>query len=629
MQETRHDEVTAEGPRAKREKHDTTPDLKKELEELKKKYEESQTEKEELKTEKEELKKKYEESQKKYEENEALLKRFPRMDEIVNTRKLCPPPNESNSSAHTKTGHRPASTEATLVLPEVLGCADKFWSHRKEPPTFPKSLNSEGSSSLVVYAVLNMIMDPLSNILGFPIHDVLDIQACISLLDAIPDLGLLGPNKIIASAVEIKKEPKLLRSGTKSTEWGDIFGSDTEVAGEVFEQLYLVNSNNLGSGGVGLLTTAENYMLVSLDGDIRYDIEKIKNFFSKRKGKTESTPDRMQTAIFKTEDLSDEQRDFKVTTLNIPGAVPDEYMKRDKDGNIKKDRNGNDQVYKYGRVAAIASQETAAYSHYASKVLSMDTEPKKTLNLLAVFVILTLRNLMNYIENENSENIMNMTHFSARFVSEPSVLSLTAVTLSRPIDFLCPSTSCDSKVFYAIKQLGFGSHGVCCLAFNMNGAACVLKFIHKHVIGTSNSEMEAKEEAAMWGRIYKEKYGITASLLQVNFRLIIVMPYLQIPSTHREKLALCKDDTDSKLYRGLKEFCDAGYIHKELHWHHVGVIPSADSDSDNPCLLCDLENISEHLMSEVEKEKWVDEAFTALKNRLNLEQENCLQTPKK
>lgn len=587
-------------------------DLKKALEELKKKYEESQTEKEELKK-----------------ENETLLKRFPTMDEIVNTRKLCPPPNESNSSAHTKTGHRPASTEATLVLPDVLGCADKFWSHRKEPPTFPKSLNSEGSSSLVVYAVLNMIMDPLSNILGFPIHDVLDIQACISLLDAIPDLGLLGPNNIIASAVEIKKEPKLLRSGTKSTEWGDIFGSDTEVAGEVFEQLYLVNSNNLGSGGVGLLTTAENYMLVSLDGDIRYDIEKIKNFFSKRKGKTESTPDRMQTAIFKTEDLSDEQRDFKVTTLNIPGTVPDEYMKRDKDGNIKKDRNGNDQVYKYGRVAAIASQKTAAYSHYASEVLSMDTEPKKTLNLLAVFVILTLRNLMNYIENENSENIMNMTHFSARFVSEPSVFSLTAVTLSRPIDFLCPSTSCDRKGFYAIKQLGFGSHGVCCLAFNMNGAACVLKFIHKHVIGTSNSEMKAKEEAAMWGRIYKKKYGITASLLQVNFRLIIVMPYLQIPSTHRERLALCKDDTDSKLYRGLKEFCDAGYIHKELHWHHVGVIPSADFDSNNPCLLCDLENISEHRMSEVEKEKWVGEAFTALKNRLNLEQENCLQTPKK
>ena len=611
MQETRHDEVTAEGPRAKKEKHDTTPDLKKALEELKKKYEESQTEKEELKK-----------------ENETLLKRFPTMDEIVNTGKLCPPPNESNSSAHTKTGHRPASTEATLVLPDVLGCADKFWSHRKEPPTFPKSLNSEGSSNLVVYAVLNMIMDPLSNILGFPIHDVLDIQACISLLDAIPDLGLLGPNKIIASAVEIKKEPKLLRSGKKSKEWGDIFGSDTEVAGEVFEQLYLVNSNNLGSGGVGLLTTAENYMLVSLDGDISYDIEKIKNFFSKRKGKTESTPDRMQTAIFKREDLSDEQRDFEVTALNIPGAVPNEYMKRDKDGNIKKDRNGNDQVYKFGRVAAIASQKTAAYSHYASEVLSMDTEPKKTLNLLAVFVILTLRNLMNYIENENSENIMNMTHFSARFVSEPSVFSLTAVTLSRPIDFLCPSTSCDRKGFYAIRQLGFGSHGVCCLAFNMNGAACVLKFIHKHVIGTSNSEMKAKEEAAMWGRIYKKKYGITASLLQVNFRLIIVMPYLQIPSTHREKLALCKDDTDSKLYRGLKEFCDAGYIHKELHWHHVGVIPSADFDS-NPCLLCDLENISEHRMSEVEKEKWVGEAFTALKNRLNLEQENCLQTPKK
>jgi hypothetical protein len=150
-------------------------------------------------------------------------------------------------------------------------------------------------------------------------------------------------------------------------------------------------------------------MLVSLDGNITFDIEKIKNFFSKGKGKTESTPDRIQTAIFKREELSDEeQENFKVNTLNVG-----KNLKRDEDRNIKKDRKGNNQAYKSGRVAAIAKQETAIRCYYVSEVLSMSSEAKETVNLLEVFVILTLRNLMNYINDETSKNIMKMTKFTA------------------------------------------------------------------------------------------------------------------------------------------------------------------------------------------------------------------------
>jgi hypothetical protein len=194
------------------------------------------------------------ESETKVEEYEN---RFPTMKEIVNSGKLRPPPNESNSSVHVRTGHSPARTEATLRLPDVLKSADEFWNHRKEPPTLPQSVNNEMSSSFVVQTVLNTIMDPLSKILEFRIEDVLDIQPCISLLDTIPDLCLLGRNKIIASTVEVKKAPKSLRCGKISKDWNGVFGPNTAVAGEVFEQLYLLNINNLGSGGVGLLTTAK------------------------------------------------------------------------------------------------------------------------------------------------------------------------------------------------------------------------------------------------------------------------------------------------------------------------------------------------------------------------------------
>lgn len=98
----------------------------------------------------------------------------------------------------------------------------------------------------------------------------------------------------------------------------------------------------------------------------------------------------------------------------------------------------------------------------------------------------------------------------------------------------------------------------------------------------------AKEEAAMWKRIYGKECGITARVLEVNYRSIIVMSYLQTPSTCRNKWALCKGGECSKLYHGLKQFCNARYIHEELHWHHVGELPSDASKSYNPCLLCDL-----------------------------------------
>lgn len=169
-------------------------------------------------------------------------------------------------------------------------------------------------------------------------------------------------------------------------------------------------------------------MLVSLNGNISYyDIEKIKIFFSKGKGKTNITPNQMQTAIFKREHLSGvQQRDLDVSTQPIPDEVPDEYMRRDNYGKVETDKNGKNETWKHGLIAAIASQKSVDYFHYTSKVLSMGKEPKETLNLLAVFVILTLRNLMNYMENENQNNIIEMRQFSARHVKEPTEFSLTA-----------------------------------------------------------------------------------------------------------------------------------------------------------------------------------------------------------
>ena len=627
--DTRQEKPTAKAGLDERQKREPTLDPQAQIEELKRRLEESEKLTKRLRTENNELKRLRTENNELRTENKEYQKKLPTIKDTADMGMLSPPPNESDSSAHTKTGHRPAEVKQTLVLPDELGGADKFWSYRQEPPKFANSINSEVSSSFVVQTVLTFIMGPLSEHLGFQIMDVLDIHACISLLDTIPDLSLLGPNKIIGSSVEIKKDPR-----TSDTQVNQIYGTETQVQGEVYEQLYLVGCNNLGSGSVGLVSTAEHYALVSLDDDMSYEIEKIKTFFSGGEKKTKSTPDRMQTAIFKrSKHLSGEKKkNFKVAKQPRPVVVPDDFVVRDTEGKILKDEKGNTMLSKYGRVAAIASEQSASYSHYSSKVLSMRSDPNGTLNLLAVFVILTLRNLMRYSENANRKNFMDMTEFTTRFVSEPNTFSLTAVTLSRPIDFLCPTKSCEGKGFYAIRQLGFGSHGVCCLSFNKNGYACVLKFIHKKIIknrGSQNVASEAKEEAAMWKKIYGKKYGITAKVLEVNDRCIIVMPYLQIPSTGEDKLALCENEKSSKLYRGLKQFCDAGYTHNELQWHHVGEMPSNTPDSDNPCLLCDLGNISKHNMTEKQKEQWVNEAFTTLKNRLNREQENCLQTPKK
>lgn len=140
------------------------------------------------------------------------------MAKIVKSGKLRPPPNESNSLAHTKTGHPPARTEQTLDLPDELRGANKFWSKHMGPLNLPDYSISEGTSSSVVHTHLNMIMKSLSEHLGFQIKDV------FLLLDTIPDMGFLGQNKIIASKVEIRKDLM-----AKETEWRNIFGSETKL----------------------------------------------------------------------------------------------------------------------------------------------------------------------------------------------------------------------------------------------------------------------------------------------------------------------------------------------------------------------------------------------------------------
>ena len=58
----------------------------------------------------------------------------------------------------------------------------------------------------------------------------------VAMMGTAPDVGLLAiSNRMLIGTMEGKKDPKKLQSAENSWLWG----SNTPVAGEVFEQLYL------------------------------------------------------------------------------------------------------------------------------------------------------------------------------------------------------------------------------------------------------------------------------------------------------------------------------------------------------------------------------------------------------
>jgi hypothetical protein len=232
--------------------------------------------------------------------------------------------------------------------------------------------------------------------------------------------------------------------------------------------------------------------------------------------------------------------------------------------------------------------------------------------LIAVYVLLVLKSFRKY--TESNEDVGSMTVFTARAL-QPSrkTFALREIQLPKPIDFYSKFCFNDKHEFFAVKQLGYGCHGVSCLGIDQDGVACVLKFMHQKSATESGEMLNiAKDEAKRWGTIYELSAGVFAT----DKRVVVAMPFLNVPSNYDDRLRLIQgepeqEEQDSPLYRGLLNFCKRGYTHDEVYWHHIGV----QARQPDLCILCDLGQITPHKFSEEELTAWVQMNFDNLKRQ--------------
>ncbi|KAL3937706.1 MAG: hypothetical protein SGARI_002014 [Bacillariaceae sp.] len=156
------------------------------------------------------------------------------------------------------------------------------------------------------------------------------------------------------------------------------------------------------------------------------------------------------------------------------------------------------------------------------------------------------------------------------------------------------------KIMYVIRQLGYGLSGACCFACTEATAApCVVKFFRKGL-----SIDAAQNEANNWQHVYKE-YGF-------NF-----VQATETPRVLLERQKLVEGEEESLLYRALRHIADKECIHKEVFWHHVGLVDvsTENQTARETAVLCDLQHIV-RCEDALKRNAWVQGTFASMKQRM-------------
>jgi hypothetical protein len=474
--------------------------------------------------------------------NKQLEAQFPTLREIAS--KPIHIRNETDSSAHTKTGHRKA-THTIMNMPPV-NLPDSFWNYRPQYK-FPTSINGEAD----VNSNLSILIREIANGLGLEeyFHSMLDVPV----MDTAPDVALITvDNKRMFGVVEGKKAPRTEREKTK------IFGSDTEVAGEAFEQLFLLHLAN-ETFAVGLVATLQSFQLTctqDISGWSERTPDAATEYFKAQKegGPPVTTPDKQKVLddCSKPAAANRSKKHKQAKQVNMTSRPP-------------KSKNGP----KNGRVQVEIKKEHVKMEYFATEPISFSsnaTDNEKVFELLAGFVLLCVESLKQAPKNPLD-------------LSEPGVRSLARLVKigNEPFSFkqieLPSGLRYDSNplkehsVFYALRQLGYGQSGTCCFCCtDATAAPCVIKFFRQ------NHEFEdAKKEAKMWQKVYGD-LGFDFVRAEENPRVLLIMPYLRVPRNLAERQKLVEGEEDSLLYKALQRIAGKGYIHREVFWHHVGLM---------------------------------------------------------
>lgn len=448
------------------------------------------------------------------------------------------------------TDHQPA-THKPMKVPEIE-IDGSFWNYRPRFQFAGAVIDSEAGLN----AHLNQIMLDIIGALGFGshLHAMLDVP----IMDTAPDVMIrTQANKIVIGSLEGKKPPK---GPKRNEELEKIFGSETNVAGEAFEQLCLCKIQ-LRTDTIGLVSTLTGFQLVSTkdlsqEGTLKLD----KSVFeSKQRDTNEQSPEKLKLFSHDNECRSYQQKK-RAKTVTVTKREP---------------RNGK---YKNGKVSVtINKYDLTERKYFASEVLSFgrETNNVKVFKLLATFIVLCVKSLEESLRQK--VDYSKACNLLVQIVDpENENFNYKQVNLEYGIQFDDTPLKEDNN-FYVIHQLGYGDSGACCLACTEHSAPCVLKFFRRSEKFSKGNvdevKAEADAEATNWNTIYGSDYSFDfVKVLQIWQRSILVMPFLRVPRDKDEREALVKGKKKSLLYEALLHFSRKGYIHNDLWWRHIGVI---------------------------------------------------------
>jgi Family of unknown function (DUF5898) len=542
---------------------------------------------------------------------EQLEAQFPTLGEIAQQKIEIR--NDTASSAHVNAGHKPAHHQKMKNDVPKVELPDTFWNYRTGF-SFPiYGINGEPDVSLHVCILLQEIIKALG--LRNDIAAMLDVP----IMDTAPDVTLTTScNKVIMATTEVKKPPRT------PTEKLKIFGSNTAVAGQAFEELYLCTIQNKAFS-VGLISTLGSFQLIS---NIDVSTSKvplkpsdaIEHFHKLATTVSCTTPDKQEVLVNKKPPMNSRKKAKAVTTRQP-----------------KKESTG-----KNGRVTRAITAAGVVRKYFASDPCDFghdEAQNRKVLELLASYVLLCVA-----AHKEGSGKPLDLTKPDSKCLTREVTnrsFAFKEMILPSGIQFQDKPSKTDST-FYAARQLGYGQCGACCFAFTSNCAPCAIKFYRQH---DDRVFEDAKEEAKMWATIYGE-YGIDFVRAFKSSRTFLVMPYLSVPCNLSERQRFVQGETkeDSMLYKALRHLASQGYVHREVRWHHVGlwtVKGSGDRDSvswasrmtnlftgrrkrsesdesgafDEVAVFCDLAHV-ERLADSEEQNQWVKKTFDAMKERI-------------
>jgi hypothetical protein len=367
--------------------------------------------------------------------------------------------DQSNSTAHTKTGYTAATMKKHVIRPFMP--RDKFWdalSFRKTKIQI-HALN-EATVVTVVQKVVESVIQSMVWAEYIPLTHRPEIGAQVDLGGPITDLGIVcPPNAFLCAPIEVKKHVV--------SSLDEIYRERGPVTGQAFEQLLLckLNHNDKDEDACfGLLTTFNSVKLVSTHPIRQEDIDRL------------------------------ECEDPENVNINSEPVRTTEDMI-------------NSRLF-------YATQEFTLGDSQAT----FEPKNKEYIQAIVTFVLLALQ-----ARKRGSREVAKLTGvghvrlFRFQAKRRAGTVQFTYVKYDYGINmFRRPNTSHSN--FHVWMQLGSGSRGVCCFATattlaekkkkkkkGYEGAPCVLKVFYR--VDENQQEVNhvalAEKERTNWCKVYK------------------------------------------------------------------------------------------------------------------------------